>query len=150
MRVTLKRELTGIVLALLALFVAGALVFQAVPDETSCWSVRGVFGPVGSCLNASLVWLVGRTAAWFLPLAAGVHALRFLGRLQSETDRSWMIFLLGVGLLLPIGIGLAVGATPDESTARAAGQWGTFLAFYLRQFSAASVRGSPSFCFCQR
>jgi len=134
MRVTLKRELTGIVLALLALFVAGALVFQAVPDETSCWSVRGVFGPVGSCLNASLVWLVGRTAAWFLPLAAGVHALRLLGRLQSETDRSWMIFLLGIGLLVPIGIGLAVGATPDESTARAAGQWGTFLAFYLRQF----------------
>ena len=37
MRETLRRELTGIVLALLAVFVAGALLFQAVPDEGSCW-----------------------------------------------------------------------------------------------------------------
>ena len=134
MRETLRRELTGIVLALLAVFVAGALLFPQVPNDASCWAGRGVFGPVGSCLNAGLTWLVGRTAAWFVPLAAGVHALRLLGRMQSETDRSWMIFLLGVALLLPIGIGLAVGATPDEATALAAGQWGTFLAYYLRQF----------------
>ena len=134
MRPTLKRELTGIVLALLAVFVGGVLLFQQVPDDGSCWSGSGLFGPVGSCLNFALTGLVGQTAAWFVPLAAGVHALRLLGRMQSETDRSWMIFLLGVALLLPIGIGLAVGAAPDESTALAAGQWGTFLAYYLKQF----------------
>jgi S-DNA-T family DNA segregation ATPase FtsK/SpoIIIE len=134
MRPTLKRELIGIGLALLAVFVGGALLFQQVPDEGSCWGGRGVFGPVGSCLSFALTGLVGRAAAWFVPLAAGVHALRLLGRTPSETDRSWMIFLLGVALLLPIGIGLAVGAAPDESTAAAAGQWGTFLAYYLRQF----------------
>jgi S-DNA-T family DNA segregation ATPase FtsK/SpoIIIE len=134
MRPTLKRELTGIVLALVAVFIGGALLFQQVPDDGSCWSGQGVFGPVGSCVNFALTGLVGRTAAWFVPLATGVHALRLLGRMQSETDRSWMIFLFGVALLLPIGIGLAVGAAPDESTARAAGQWGTFLAYYLKEF----------------
>jgi S-DNA-T family DNA segregation ATPase FtsK/SpoIIIE len=134
MRATLKRELTGIVLALLAVFIGGALLLQQVPDDGSCWSGRGLFGPVGSCLNFALTGLVGKTAAWFVPLATGVHALRLLGRMQSDTDRSWMIFLFGVALLLPIGIGLAVGATPDESTALAAGQWGTFLSYYFRQF----------------
>ncbi|HEX6942692.1 MAG TPA: DNA translocase FtsK 4TM domain-containing protein, partial [Gemmatimonadaceae bacterium] len=134
MRETLRRELTGIVLALLAVFVAGALLLQAVPDEGSCWVSRGIFGPVGSCLKMGLQALVGLPAAWLLPLAAGVHALRLLGRLGSGPDRSWMIFLLGVAALLPIGIGLAVGAVPSEETARLAGLWGSFLAFYLSRF----------------
>ena len=45
-----------------------------------------------------------------------------------------MIFLLGVAALLPIGIGLTVGAVPSEETARLAGLWGSFLAFYLSRF----------------
>ena len=135
MLATLKHELSGIVLALLAVFVGGALLFQPVPDDTSCLAVRGLFGPVGSCLNASLTWLVGRSAAWFLPLAAGVHALRLLGRLKSETDRSWMIFLVGLAALLPIAIALAAGADPrDDAVVRQAGVWGSLLAFYLSGF----------------
>src|SRR5688500_12831567 len=134
MRETLRRELTGIVLALLAVFVAGALLLQAVPDDGSCWVSRGIFGPVGSCLKAGLRGLVGLPAAWLFPVAAGVHALRLLGRLGSGPDRSWMIFLLGVAALLPIGIGLAVGAVPSEETAQLAGLWGSFLAFYLSKF----------------
>ena len=134
MRETLRRELTGIVLALLAVFVAGALLLQAVPDDGSCWVSRGIFGPVGSCLKAGLRGLVGLPAAWLFPVAAGVHALRLLGRLGSGPERSWMIFLLGVAALLPIGIGLAVGAVPSEETARLAGLWGSFLAFYLSKF----------------
>ena len=134
MRETLRRELTGIVLALLAVFVAGTLLVQPVPDEGSCWAVRGVFGPVGSCLKQGLQGLVGLPAAWLFPLAAAVHALRLLGRLGSGPDRSWMIFLLGVAALLPIAIGLSVGATPSEETARLAGLWGSFLAYYLIQF----------------
>jgi S-DNA-T family DNA segregation ATPase FtsK/SpoIIIE len=134
MRETLRRELTGIVLALLAVFVTGALVLQAVPDEGSCWVSRGIFGPVGTCLKQGLRALVGLPAAWLFPLAAAVHALRLLGRLGSDIDRSWMIFLLGVGALLPIGIGLAVGAVPSEETTRLAGLWGGFLAFYLSRF----------------
>jgi S-DNA-T family DNA segregation ATPase FtsK/SpoIIIE len=134
MRETLRRELTGIVLALLAVFVAGTLLLQHLPDEGSCWAVRGVFGPVGSCLKRGLQGLVGLPAAWLFPLAAGVHALRLLGRLGSGPDRSWLIFLLGVAALLPIGIGLSVGAVPSDDTTRLAGLWGSFLAYYLIQF----------------
>jgi S-DNA-T family DNA segregation ATPase FtsK/SpoIIIE len=134
MRETLRRELTGIVLALLAVFVAGTLLLQGVPDEGSCWAARGIFGPVGSCLKQGLRALVGLPAAWLLPLAAGVHALRLLGRMGSGPDRSWMIFLVGIAALLPIGIGLAVGTVPSDETTRVAGLWGSFLAFYLSRF----------------
>ena len=131
MSATLKRELAGIALLLLAIFVAGALVFQPLSLDQSCRSVQGFFGPVGGCVKWGLVALVGSAAAALLPIAAAVHGLRFLGRLQSSTDRSWMIFLLGLALLLPVGISLAEGATPD--TSRFAGVWGSFVAFYLKK-----------------
>jgi S-DNA-T family DNA segregation ATPase FtsK/SpoIIIE len=131
MRGTLRRELTGIVLALVAVFVAGTLLLQPVPDDQRCWAMRGIFGPIGSCLKQGLQGLVGIPAAWLFPLAAGVHALRLLGRVGSGPDRSWMIFLLGVAALLPIGVGLAAGGEPEAASV--AGLWGSFVAFYLRR-----------------
>ena len=136
MRATLRREIAGIVLTLLAVFLAGVLALQPVPDDGSCWAARGIFGPVGACLKSGLRGLVGLSASWLLPLAVGVHGLRLLGRLQSETDRSWMIFLLGVAALLPIGVSLAGGASPDS--AGIAGLWGSFVAYYLRAFFGAA------------
>jgi S-DNA-T family DNA segregation ATPase FtsK/SpoIIIE len=137
MRETLKSELSGIVLTLLAVYLAATLAFQAVPAD-GCWASGGISGGIGSCLKWALVSLVGPAAAWFLPLAALVHGLRLLGRLQSGTDRSWMIFLLGVAVLLPIGVGLAAPGDARDAAA-AAGIWGSFLAFYLGKLFGAGA-----------
>jgi len=131
MRPQLRRELSGIGLVLVAVFVAGTLLLQGLPDEGSCLAARGWFGPVGGCVKWSLGALIGLPSAWLIPLAALVHGLRLLGRLESGTDRSWMIFLVGLAALLPIGIGLAAGGSPDSASV--AGLWGSFFAFYLRR-----------------
>lgn len=125
----LRRELIGIVLLLLAVFVAGTLALQPVAAGTSCWSTGGLFGPVGACLKRGLLALVGFSGAWLLPLGLGVHGLRSLGTVGGTNDRSWLIFLLGAAALLPIGVSLAAGADPES--ARVAGLWGSFIAYYL-------------------
>ncbi len=132
MRPHLRRELVGILLVLAGAFVAGALAVQRIPDDGSCWAARGWFGPVGGCVKLSLRTLIGLPAAWLVPMAGLVHGFRLLGGLGSETDRSWMIFLAGMTALLPVGIGLAAGAVPDAVWV--AGLWGSFFAFYLRDF----------------
>ena len=131
MRETLRNELLGIVLTLVALFLAATLAFQSVPDVGGCWAAGGISGGLGKCLKWAITGFVGPVAAWLLPLAALVHGLRLLGRMQAETDRSWMIFLVGVALLLPIGV--ALGAGGDQETAGVAGIWGSFIAFYLKR-----------------
>ncbi len=123
----LKRELIGIALLLSAVFLAGALLSLA---------LRGVgagfdMGPVGRLLSEPLVAFLGWPAAALVPAVPAVHALRLFGRLESETDRSWMIFFAGVVALLPIGIGLAVHA-PRGDYAQASGLWGGFVAYYWR------------------
>ena len=123
----LKRELIGIALLLSAVFLAGALLSLA---------LRGVgagfdMGPVGRLLSEPLVAFLGWPAAALVPAVPAVHALRLFGRLESETDRSWMIFFAGVVALLPIGIGLAVHA-PRGDYAQSSGLWGGFVAYYWR------------------
>jgi S-DNA-T family DNA segregation ATPase FtsK/SpoIIIE len=129
MRDSIRRELTGIALLLVAVFLGGALLLQRVPEGVSCTDVRGFFGPVGACLKVMLWSSIGVLGATLVPLAAAVHALRLFGRLQSSTDRSWLVFLFGAAVLVPIVAGLATGA-PREATA-VAGVWGNFVAFYL-------------------
>ena len=121
MSTTLKRELAGIALLLLAVFVGGALVVQPLR--------AGLFGPVGAFVQVALVGMLGIPGAALLPIAAAVHALRLFGRLASETDRSWLVFLVGMAVVLPVAMGLATGV-PREPT-RADGIWGNFSAFYL-------------------
>ncbi|MEP7348152.1 MAG: DNA translocase FtsK 4TM domain-containing protein, partial [Gemmatimonadaceae bacterium] len=128
MRESTRRELTGIALLLVAVFLGGALLVP-LPEGVSCTDVRGVFGPVGACLKWMLWSSIGGPGAILLPVAAAVHALRLFGRLQSSTDRSWLVFLFGAAVLVPIVAGLASGA-PREATA-VAGVWGNFVAFYL-------------------
>lgn len=125
----LRREIGGIVLLLLAVFVAGTLALQPLAADTSCWSTSGLFGPFGACLKRSLLGLVGFSGAWLLPLGLGAHGLRLLGTTSRTSDRSWLIFLLGAAALLPIGVSLAAGAQPES--AQVAGLWGSFVAYYL-------------------
>jgi S-DNA-T family DNA segregation ATPase FtsK/SpoIIIE len=123
----LKRELTGIGLLLFAVFLGGALLSLA---------LRGVgfgldMGPVGRFLSEPLVDFLGWPAAALVPAVPAVHALRLFGRMESETDRSWMIFLAGVVTILPIAIGLGANA-PQGEYSHSSGLWGGFVAFYWR------------------
>ncbi|MFP5356130.1 MAG: hypothetical protein ACLGIK_13445, partial [Gemmatimonadota bacterium] len=105
---SLRREITGIALIIVALFIAGALLLQELPAEGGCVAARGVFGPVGACMKWGLLALLGIPAV-LVPLVPLVHGLRLLGRMQWETDRRWMLFLAGLVVVLPVVVGLATG-----------------------------------------
>jgi len=129
----LKRELAGVALIVFALFLVAAIAVG--PGEaaaTSCWHARGLMGPVGACLRASLYDLLGLPATIVLPLVPAVHALRLFGRMRSDTDRSWMLFLAGATAVMPIAFGLALeGGVPAAGPFD--GIWGSFAAFYLHK-----------------
>ncbi len=118
---------------LFAVFLAGALVAEGVRLVGGGGDVRSAFGWVGDLLALPLTNTLGWPAAAMLPLAPGAHALRLFGRLDQRTDRSWMVFLLGVVVLLPIVFGLGEGGLPEAT--RLSGLWGSFVAFYLLQFA---------------
>lgn len=132
MATSLRREIAGIALIVVALFIAGALLLQPLPAEGGCLAARGVFGPVGACVKSSLLVTLGVLAAALVPLVPLVHGLRLLGRMQWETDRRWMLFLAGLVILLPIAVGLAVGGREADASHSMAGLWGGFVSFYLR------------------
>ena len=129
----LKRELTGIALLLFSVFLAGALGALALAQLRTGLSVRGSVGWVGWYLARPIVHLLGWPAASLTPLVPLVHALRVFGRLESDTDRSWMIFFGGLVVLLPIAIGVAMNS-PLGSTSQASGWWGAGVAYYWRQW----------------
>ena len=130
----LKRELSGITLLLFAVFLAGALAAFGLAELRTGVDVRGNVGWLGYWLARPLVALVGWPAAVLIPAIPAVHALRLFGRLESETDRSWLIFFAGVVAVLPIAVALAAVPARDGEVLGAAGLWGGFVAFYWRQF----------------
>ena len=133
----IRREVAGIALVLCAVFLAGALIFHGRPSDR-CWSGGGVFGPVGSCLRQTILYFVGLPTAFLIPLIPAVHALRLFGRMRASADRSWLVFFIGVAVLLPVLLGVALGAHPERSVQ--AGLWGSFAAFYLvRAFGMAGA-----------
>jgi S-DNA-T family DNA segregation ATPase FtsK/SpoIIIE len=130
----LKRELVGVVLVVFALFLAATILVGAgTPVTGSCTGAHGLMGPVGSCLRYGLFTLLGLPATILLPLVPAVHALRLFGRMRSDTDRSWMLFLAGLVVLLPIACGLGV-ENGERLVTSADGLWGSFVAFYLYAF----------------
>ena len=124
----LKREIGGIGLLLLAVFVAGALLFEHAAAGV-CAATPGIFGPVGACMRGLLIGAVGGPATALLPLLPLVHGLRLLGRIAQRPDRSWLVCLTGTVLLLPVAIGLSRGA--PIAVDMWAGLWGNLAAYYL-------------------
>src|SRR6266568_607917 len=132
----LAREVRGIVLLLFGIFLAGALAAEGYTQLHGNGNVRANFGWIGALLAQPIAQLLGWPAAGLLPLAFAAHALRLFGRLGQRKDRSWMVFLLGMVVLLPIIFGLAQGGVREATPL--AGIWGAFAAFYVLQFAGSA------------
>ncbi|HEV7994469.1 MAG TPA: DNA translocase FtsK 4TM domain-containing protein [Gemmatimonadaceae bacterium] len=128
----LKRELIGIALLLFSVFLAGALIALAASTLRGGVDVRHSVGFVGYYLAYPVVSFFGWPGAALVPAVPAVHALRLFGRLESETDRSWMIFLAGVAVLLPVAVGISVTDPRADSVSNLAGIWGGFVGYYWR------------------
>src|SRR5687767_8133332 len=122
----LSREIRGIVLLLFAVFLAGALAAEGFAQLEGGAGARS-FGWIGDLLARPVTAFFGWPAALLLPLAPAAHALRLFGRLGQRKDRSWMVFLLGIVVLLPVIFGLAQGGAREASAW--AGIWGSLSAF---------------------
>src|SRR5690606_12529532 len=134
----LKRELAGVALLLLAVFLAGALAIERTPQGLSCAEDPVVFGPVGACVRYWIASFFGLPAFALVVAALAVHGLRLLGRVEARTDRSWLLCLLGLAAVLPVAFGLAAGA--DISAGVLSGAWGGMLAYYTaRAFGMAGA-----------
>jgi S-DNA-T family DNA segregation ATPase FtsK/SpoIIIE len=125
---TLKREILGIALLLFAVFLAGAFAALALAQVKAGVNVEASVGFVGKILASPLVTFVGWPSAVLIPLVPAVHALRLFGRLESDTDRSWMIFFAGLVVLLPIALALALPAPTPGLASLGAGIWGELIA----------------------
>ncbi|MGH7617767.1 MAG: DNA translocase FtsK 4TM domain-containing protein, partial [Gemmatimonadaceae bacterium] len=125
---TLKREILGIALLLFAVFLAGAFAALALAQLRAGVNVEASVGFVGKILASPLVTFVGWPSAVLIPLVPAVHALRLFGRLESETDRSWMIFFAGLVALLPVALALALPAPTLGLPSAGAGIWGGLIA----------------------
>src|SRR6266571_8703420 len=132
----LAREIRGIVLLLFGIFLAGALAAEGYTQLRGNGNVKANFGWIGALLAQPIAQLLGWPAAGLLPLAFAAHALRLFGRLGQRKDRSWMVFLLGMVVLLPIIFGLAQGGVREATPL--AGIWGAFAAFYVLQFAGSA------------
>jgi len=128
----LKREIVGIALLLFAVFLAGAFGALALATMRAGVNVEASVGLVGKFLASPLVTFVGWPSAVLIPLVPAVHALRLFGRLESDTDRSWMIFFAGLVVLLPIALGLALPAPTPGLPSAGAGIWGEIIAHWWR------------------
>ena len=138
---SLKRELLGIALSLFAVFLAVALAAFAIAQVRAGVRVETSVGWVGKILADPLVTFFGWPAAFLVPFVPAVHALRLFGRLESNTDRSWMIFFAGVVVLLPIALALTgIAPPPNGLPSAVAGLWGAFVAsWWSRWFGAVGA-----------
>ncbi|MGI8618796.1 MAG: DNA translocase FtsK 4TM domain-containing protein [Gemmatimonadaceae bacterium] len=136
----MRREVAAIALLLFAIFIGGALavhgysLLTASPDSQA--DLRGSFGTLGAALAAPITSLFGWPAAVLLPIAPAAHAMTLFGRLDRGTDRSWVLFLFGMVVLLPVAFGFSLGGAAEQSSLT--GMWGAFAAFYLLRFAGTA------------
>ncbi|WP_411282410.1 DNA translocase FtsK, partial [Gemmatimonas sp.] len=128
----LRRELSAIALTLLAVFLTGALFFNAPDAGQLCLEATGVFGPAGTWARCALVSTVGIPGAAIVAMGCLVVALTLFGRIARADDASdWGVLFAGTVTLAPVAIGLALGGEPSASDS--SGLWGSFAAHYLRK-----------------
>jgi len=128
----LRRELSAVALTLLAVFLTGAVIFNAPDAGQSCLTATGVFGPAGTWARCALVTTVGIPGAAIVVLGCLVVALTLFGRIARADDASdWGVLFTGTVTLVPVAIGLALGGEPSASDS--SGLWGSFAAHYLRK-----------------
>ena len=129
----MRREVAAIALLLFAIFIGGALavhgysLLTASPDGQA--DLRGSFGALGAALAAPITSVLGWPAAVLLPIAPAAHAMTLFGRLDRGTDRSWVLFLFGMVVLLPVVFGFALGGAAEQNSLT--GIWGGLAAYYL-------------------
>ena len=128
----LRRELSAIALTLLAVFLTGALIFNAPDAGQLCLEATGVFGPAGTWARCAMVSTVGIPGAAIVAMGCLVVALTLFGRIARADDASdWGVLFAGTVTLVPVAIGLALGGEPSASDS--SGLWGSFAAHYLRK-----------------
>ena len=84
----MKRELSAIALTLLAVFVTGALVFNAPTAGAACLDATGVFGPAGTLVRCVLVSTVGIPGAAIVAIGCLVVALTLFGRIARALEET--------------------------------------------------------------
>jgi len=125
-----KRQFAGIALSVLGVFLYVAILWSPWAGVPACREWHSGMGPVGACTRYLLVVALGLPATLILPLIPIVHALRLFERMRSDTDRSWLLFFVGLVILVPCGIGLSElewAAKPSLYS----GLWGGFSSYYL-------------------
>ncbi len=131
----IRREVAGVVLTLLALFILATFASGwGAATGTECSKLGGFTGPVGACLRTGLVAFLGIPATLLVPLALVLLALRLFGRAPFATGRRWMAFAGGLILLLPIALGVATGIVQGQDPPLAVGLWGAFFGYHLRDW----------------
>jgi DNA segregation ATPase FtsK/SpoIIIE, S-DNA-T family len=129
----IRREVAGVALSLLALFLLATFTgpWHAGTTGDVCAPAGGFTGPAGACARGALVMLLGVPATLLLPVAMVLTALRLFGRVSRSSGRAWMPFLGGMVVLLPVVFAVAM-PTPLGDSSLVGGLWGAIVGHYLR------------------
>jgi hypothetical protein len=142
----LRRELIAIAALILGVFLACTIRCResrccALARRPTCARTSGGSARVCHATHRA-VRLAGRGAA--AGRADRVRAARSSVVSALRAEHSWLAFLIGGAVLVPIAFGLAIATEPQQHPL--AGLWGSFVAFYLCRSPAHSARGWCGCC----